>query len=219
MIGDNTEVFNSVLEKIQKNIKDIITEIIKLDCIEFLSDICDISKISLLMTILLLIRKLCLSKENYIRIVNAGYINKILQTIEKYKKNEKIVFECLCILKCIYLYDITVIKTQYNIIIELSDIETIKSVMKLHINNVKIQIESIKILYRYNCLPISLNNETSNNNFLEVSLLRDIKLRNYRFETLYNKSQTFIDKGFIGIIEGINTGLSRYVVLGYSFVS
>jgi hypothetical protein len=187
-------------EKIQKNIKDIITEIIKLDCIEFLSDICDISNISLLMTILLLIRKLCLSKENYIRIVNTGYINKIFQTIEKYKKNENVVFECLCILKCIYLYDITVIKTQYNIIIEPSDIETIKSVMKLHINNVKIQIESIKILYRYNCLHISLNNETSDNNFLEVLLLRDIKLRNYRFETLYNKSQTFIDKGFIEII-------------------
>ena len=191
-------------EKIHKSFKDIITKIIKLDCIEFLSDICDIydiSKISLLMSILLLIRKLCLSKENYIRIVNAGYINKILQTIEKYKKNEKIVFECLCILKCIYLYDIIEIKEQLNnIILQSSDIEIILSVMKMYINNVKIQIKSFQIIYRYNYLPISFNNETSTNNFLEFSLLKDIKLKNYRFETIYNKSQTFIDLGGINVI-------------------
>ena len=187
-------------EKIHKKFKDIITEIIKLDCIEFLSDKNKISNISLMQPILLLIRKLCSSEENYIRIVKAGYINKILEIIEKYKKNANSVLLCLCFLKYIYIYDITVIKKQYNIIFEPNDIETITSVMKLHINNVKIQIESIKILYRYNCLSISLNDENSSNNFLEVSLLRDIKLKNYRFETLYNKSQTFIDKKCIEII-------------------
>jgi hypothetical protein len=182
------------------NFENIITEIIKLDCIEFLSDICDISKNSLLMSILLLIRKLCLSKENYIRIINAGYINKILQTIEKYKKNENIVFECLCILKCIYLYDIIETKEQLNyIILQSSDINIILSVMKMYINNVKILIKSFQIIYRYNNLPISYN-ETLSNNFLELSLLKDIKFRNYRFETIYNKSQIFIDIGGIDVI-------------------
>ena len=187
-------------EKIHKKFKDIITEIIKLDCIEFLSDNNKISNIRLMQPILVLIRKLCSSEENYIRIINAGYINKILQIIEKYKKNVNIVLLCLCFLKYIYLYDIRIMKKTHNIILEPSDIKIIISVIKLHTNNVKIQVESFQILYRYNFLDIFSNNDSSNNNCLEVSLLRDIKLRNYRFETIYNKNQIFIDIGGIDVI-------------------
>jgi hypothetical protein len=183
-----------------ENFQDIITQIIKLDCIEFLSDPNKISKIPLMQPILLLIRNLCSSEENYIRIIKADYINKILQIIEKNKSNVNTVLLCLCFLKYIYLYDIRVMKKQYKIILELSDIEIIISVIKMYKNNIKILIESFQILYRYNCLPIFLNNESSNNNFLELSLLRDIKLRNYRFETIYKKNQKFIDIGGIDVI-------------------
>ena len=71
--------------------------------------------------------------------------------------------------------------------------------MKMYINNVKILIKSFQIIYRYNNLPISYT-ETLSNNFLELSLLKDIKFRNYRFETIYNKSQIFIDIGGIDVI-------------------
>jgi len=189
-----------LLTNSSENVEDIITEIIKLDCIEFLSDQNKISNIRLMEVILILIRKLCTSGENYIRIVNAGYINKILQTIKKYKEKVNIVLLCLCFLKYIYLYDIKFMKNYHSIILEKSDIEIIISVVKLHSNNVKIQFESFQILYRYNFLPIFLNNETLNNNCLEVSLLKDIKLREYRFEILYKKSQTFIDIGGIDVI-------------------
>jgi hypothetical protein len=183
-----------------ENFDDIITEIIKLDCIEFFSDSNKISNITLMQPILLLIRKLCSSEKNYIKIIKAGYINKILQIIEKYKKNVNTVLLCLCFLKYIYLYDIRILKKQHNIILELSDLEIIISVIKLHTNNVKIQLESFQILYRYNNLNISLNNENLNNNFLEVSLLNDIKIRNYRFEKIYNRRQIFVDVGGIDVI-------------------
>jgi hypothetical protein len=136
-------------DNLKENFEDIITEIIKLDCIEFLSDQNKISNIRLMQPILVLIRKLCSSEENYIRIINAGYINKILQIIEKYKNNVNIVLLCLCFLKYIYLYDIRIMKKTHNIILELSDIKIIISVIKLHSNNVKIQVESFQILYRY----------------------------------------------------------------------
>jgi hypothetical protein len=205
-----------------ENFQDIITQIIKLDCIEFLSDPNKISKILLMQPILLLIRNLCSSEENYIRIIKADYINKILQIIEKNKSNVNTVLLCLCFLKYIYLYDIRVMKKQYNIILELSDIEIIISVIKMYKNNIKIQIESFQILYRYNCLPISLNNESSNNNFLELSLLRDIKLRNYRFETIYNKNQKFIDIGGINVIfEAIenNNNNIQFIIDCYNILS
>jgi hypothetical protein len=89
-------------DNLKENVEDIITEIIKLDCIEFLSDENKISNIRLMPHILVLIRKLCSSEENYIRIINAGYINKILQIIEKYKEKVNIVLLCLCFLKYIY---------------------------------------------------------------------------------------------------------------------
>ena len=209
-------------EKIHKKFKDIITEIIKLDCIEFLSDNNKISNIRLMQPILVLIRKLCSSEENYIRIINAGYINKILQIIEKYKKNVNIVLLCLCFLKYIYLYDIRIMKKTHNIILEPSDIKIIISVIKLHTNNVKIQVESFQILYRYNFLDIFSNNDSSNNNCLEVSLLRDIKLRNYRFETIYNKNQIFIDIGGIDIIfEAIenNKNNIQFIIDCYNILS
>ena len=189
-----------LLTNSSENVEDIITEIIKLDCIEFLSDQNKISNIRLMQVILILIRKLCTSEKNYIRIINAGYINKILQTIKEYKEKVNIVLLCLCFLKYIYLYDIKFMKNYHSIILEKSDMEIIISVVKLHSNNVKIQFESFQILYRYNFLPIFLNNETLNNNCLEVSLLKDIKLREYRFEILYKKSQTFIDIGGIDVI-------------------
>ena len=209
-------------EKIHKKFKDIITEIIKLDCIEFLSDKNKISNIRLMQPILVLIRKLCSSEENYIRIINAGYINKILQIIEKYKNNVNIVLLCLCFLKYIYLYDIKIMKKTHNIILEPSDIKIIISVIKLHTNNVKIQVESFQILYRYNFLDIFSNNDSSNNNCLEVSLLRDIKLRNYRFETIYNKNQIFIDIGGIDIIfEAIenNKNNIQFIIDCYNILS
>ena len=189
-----------LLTNSSENVEDIITEIIKLDCIEFLSDQNKISNIRLMQVILILIRKLCTSEKNYIRIINAGYINKILQTIKEYKEKVNIVLLCLCFLEYIYLYDIKFMKKYHSIILEKSDMEIIISVVKLHSNNVKIQFESFQILYRYNFLPIFLNNETLNNNCLEVSLLKDIKLREYRFEILYKKSQTFIDIGGIDVI-------------------
>jgi len=187
-------------DNLKENVEDIIAEIIKLDCIEFLSDENKILNIRLMQPILVLIRKLCSSEENYIRIINAGYINKILQIIEKYKYNLNIVLLCLSVLKYIYLYDIRVMKKTHNIILEPSDMKIIISVIKLYSNNVKIQLESFQIMYRYNNLHIFSNNDSSNNNFLEVSLLRDIKLRNYRFETIYNKNQTFIDIGGFDVI-------------------
>ena len=209
-------------DNLKENFEDIITEIIKLDCIEFLSDNNKISNIRLMQPILVLIRKLCSSEENYIRIINAGYINKILQIIEKYKKNVNIVLLCLCFLKYIYLYDIRIMKKTHNIILEPSDIKIIISVIKLHTNNVKIQVESFQILYRYNFLDIFSNNDSSNNNCLEVSLLRDIKLRNYRFETIYNKNQIFIDIGGIDIIfEAIenNKNNIQFIIDCYNILS
>lgn len=194
--SDNSKYGDKKIE----NFEDIITEIVKLDCIELLNDQNKISNIKLIQPILILIRRLCTSEENYIRIVKADYINKILQIIEKYKEKVNIVLLSLCFLKYIYLYDIRIMKKLYNIILKQSDIEMIISVIKLHTNNVKIIFESFTILYRYNCLPISLNNETSNNNCLEVSLLRDIKLKKYRLETLYNKSNIFINIGGIDVI-------------------
>ena len=209
-------------DNLKENFEDIITEIIKLDCIEFLSDNNKISNIRLMQPILVLIRKLCSSEENYIRIINAGYINKILQIIEKYKKNVNIVLLCLCFLKYIYLYDIRIMKKTHNIILEPSDIKIIISVIKLHTNNIKIQVESFQILYRYNFLDIFSNNDSSNNNCLEVSLLRDIKLRNYRFETIYNKNQIFIDIGGIDIIfEAIenNKNNIQFIIDCYNILS
>lgn len=209
-------------DNLKENFEDIITEIIKLDCIEFLSDKNKISNIRLMQPILVLIRKLCSSEENYIRIINAGYINKILQIIEKYKNNVNIVLLCLCFLKYIYLYDIRIMKKTHNIILEPSDIKIIISVIKLHTNNVKIQVESFQILYRYNFLDIFSNNDSSNNNCLEVSLLRDIKLRNYRFETIYNKNQTFIVIGGIDVIlEAIekNKNNVQFIIDCYNILS
>lgn len=209
-------------DNLKENFENIITEIIKLDCIEFLSDKNKISNIRLMQPILVLIRKLCSSEENYIRIINAGYINKILQIIEKYKNNVNIVLLCLCFLKYIYLYDIRIMKKTHNIILEPSDIKIIISVIKLHTNNVKIQVESFQILYRYNFLDIFSNNDSSNNNCLEVSLLRDIKLRNYRFETIYNKNQTFIVIGGIDVIlEAIekNKNNVQFIIDCYNILS
>jgi hypothetical protein len=209
-------------DNLKENVEDIIAEIIKLDCIEFLSDENKILNIRLMQPILVLIRKLCSSEENYIRIINAGYINKILQIIEKYKNNLNIVLLCLSVLKYIYLYDIRVMKKTHNIILEPSDMKIIISVIKLYSNNVKIQLESFQIMYRYNNLDIFSNNDSSNNNFLEVSLLRDIKLRNYRFETIYNKNQTFIDiGGFDVIFEAIekNKNNVQFIIDCYNILS
>jgi len=215
--------------------KDIITQMIKLDCIELLSDPKKMSY-----NTLLLIQKFCSSEENYIRILNAGYINTILQNIEKINKNENRVLVSLNFIRYIYMYDIKVLNKQF-ITLQPSDIKIIISIMKLHINNVNIMIESNRILYRYNRLPIindindmsessitdtdiytdtevvtitdiktkvfmtnteiatetkiDTKNKTLNNNHLKVSLLKDIKIRKYRFETIYNKSQAFIDIG------------------------
>lgn len=125
-------------------------------------------------------------------------------------------------LKYIYLYDIRIMKKTHNIILEPSDIKIIISVIKLHTNNVKIQVESFQILYRYNFLDIFSNNDSSNNNCLEVSLLRDIKLRNYRFETIYNKNQTFIVIGGIDVIlEAIekNKNNVQFIIDCYNILS
>ena len=242
-------------KKIYSIFKDIITQMVKLDCIELLNDPKKITY-----NILLLIQKLCSSEKNYIRILKAGYINMIFEYFVKDSKNVNNIKLSLSFIRYIYMYDITVLKKS---IMKLKPfhIQIIILIMKSHINNVNILIESCRILYRYNRLPIkddiklsfitdtktetsfeietslktkiSLETETSletkteteteiklkintenknlNYNYLEVLLLKEIRLRKYRFETIYNKKQIFIDIGgydvFIEAIEKNNNNI------------
>jgi hypothetical protein len=188
-IPSNNTMHESVINKILEDIK---SQIITSDCITYIFKAINIyvknentNNHTMIEAALLFLRKLCSSQTNNILIMKADYINIIIATINKYKKNESFVIYCLNFLKYMYC-DFPTIKIQDDPI-QSKDIEILFSVIKLYINNTHIIVITCSILSRwYELNPVNLPQDTTNCEQLEILFLNNEYFTKLIGDPIYN---------------------------------
>jgi hypothetical protein len=193
-IPSNNTMDDNVINKI---LEDRITQIITTDCIADIFKAINnfikndkVKEYTMIEAAFLLLRKLYSPQANNIMFMKVDYINIIIATIDKYKKDESFVIYCLNFLKYIYC-DFPTIKIQSE------DIEILVSVMKLNINNTRIFIITCSILSKwFELLPVNLSQDMSSFEQLEIVFL------NTKFisESTYNIKNTIANIEDIEVI-------------------
>jgi phosphoribosyl-ATP pyrophosphohydrolase len=195
-IQNNNTIHVNVINKILEDIK---SQIITTNCIEiifkainiFIKNV-KINEHTMIDAAFVLLRKLCSIHANNNILMKTEYINIIITTINKYKKNESFVIYCLNFLKYIYC-DFPTIKIQDDPI-QFRDIEFLVTVIKLYINNTRIIVIICSILSRwYELNPVNLPEDTSSCGVLEIVFLNNEYFTKLIDDPIYNIKNTTVD--------------------------